>query len=136
MRWFRPRVPLIVTGWLMCQVAAYAAAPIVLLAGYDGEPDAVITCACPDRVPGQACPMHAGREGRAPADTDNSDETRCRLRSGCPTTDAALLSLAAGLGAMPETITAFVPTARARVERAFAVAPARAERPDAPPPRS
>jgi hypothetical protein len=78
--------------WLLCQAASVAAAPLtfccqnVATAGDDEK-------CCPGLLPGQVCPMHHTKEG----------ERTCKMRATCAGTDAAIIALAGGLGAMPLT---------------------------------
>ena len=76
-------------------MANLAAAPLtfccqnVATAGDDGK-------CCPGLLPGQVCPMHHTKEG----------ERTCKMRSVCTGTDASLVALAGGLGAMPASTAA------------------------------
>src|SRR5262245_26765086 len=94
MRVIRRRLSWLIVAWLVCQAASLTAAPAMAVF------DSADPC-CEGLGPGQTCPMHhPSRE---------SDRT-CKMRSACPTGDAALLSLAGGLGVLPgptDVVTAF-----------------------------
>jgi hypothetical protein len=122
----RRRLSWVVGVWLLCQIANVAAAPLtfycqnVATAGDDEK-------CCPGLLPGQICPMHHTKEG----------ERTCKMRSVCTGTDASIIALAGGLGAIPGA-TAF--------ENAFELgdlprltprpAIVRTDRPESPPPRT
>jgi hypothetical protein len=74
--------------WLCCQVASigFAATSLPHPAAFAA---AVTTCTCPGDHTDEACPMHQSGGGA-------SDD--CSMRSAHAPTDAALLSLTAGLG--------------------------------------
>ena len=97
----RPHLSLMIVGWLSCQVAGVAAAPLALCCQAVPAGDHDEKC-CPGLLPGQVCPMHHTREGNH----------TCKMRSGCGRADAALMALAGGLGELPQTtalVTAFDP---------------------------
>jgi hypothetical protein len=114
-----------VGAWLLFQLANITAAPLtfycqnVATAGDDEK-------CCPGLLPGQVCPMHHTREGKA----------TCKMRSTCAGTDASLMALAGGLGAMPRTTTvvsAFDPGVLHGLAQPSTIL--RSERPESPPPR-
>ncbi len=84
----------------------------------------------PDTEPGAACPMH-----KSPARSGRSD-TDCVVTSACPPQDAALISLATGLGVLPESATVAEPSAVAPVSSSPVSVLSRFALPDAPPPRA
>ena len=115
----------VVGAWLVFQIANVTAAPLtfccqnVATAGDDEK-------CCPGLLPGQVCPMHHTREGKA----------TCKMRGTCAGTDASLLALAGGLGAMPRTtamVSAFDPGALQTLTQPSVLL--RSERPESPPPR-
>jgi hypothetical protein len=125
----RLRLRSIVGLWLFCQLATFAAAPVLSAAGLDahlGEAE----CDCPGTEPGAACPMH-----KSPARSGRSD-TDCVVTSACPPQDAALISLATGLGVLPESATVAEPSAVAPVSSSPVSVLSRFALPDAPPPRA
>jgi hypothetical protein len=75
--------------------------------------------------------MHRAKEG------DSQGKTSCRLRDACNRSDAALVSLAGGLGILPDFSTSSVTLQSLEPLRGIVPsAIARADRPDAPPPRT
>ena len=125
----RRRLAWIVSLWLVAQIAGLTAAPFALccksgpaMSGGDDEEKC-----CPGLLPGQVCPMHHTREGGK----------TCKMRSACSNTDSALVSLAGGLGVLP-SLTASVNAFEYRgvLTTITPAAVSRANRPDAPPPRS
>jgi hypothetical protein len=126
---FRLRLRSLVVVWLLCQLATFAAAPVLSAAGVDmhlGE----APCDCPDTEPGAACPMH-----KSPAKSDRSG-TDCVVTSACPPQDVALLSLAVGLGVLPVQTTITAPSTVATMSATPVVVGSRFALPDAPPPRA
>ena len=122
----RRRLSWLVGAWLLCQIANVAAAPLtfccqnVATAGDEDE-------CCPGLLPGQVCPMHHAKRG----------EPTCQMRSVCSGTDASLVALAGGLGALP-VVTSSVSTFDRRdlprpVTRSAILHTAR---PESPPPRA
>jgi hypothetical protein len=115
----------VVCGWIACQLASVAAAPLVLwhmTAAHDDR-----ECECPVAA-GQACPMHHGQK---------SDQPLCKLRNASPTADALLLSLNSSSGLVPEPIpTGAVLRPGAIVRTGTPAAVLRIDRPDSPPPRA
>ena len=122
----RRRLSWAVGAWLLFQVANVAAAPVafccqnVATAGDDEK-------CCPGLLPGQVCPMHHTKEGVA----------TCKMRSMCAGTDASLVALAGGLGAMPVVTAAVSAFAHGEAPR-IASRPSilRTDRPESPPPRA
>jgi len=115
-----------VGAWLLFQLANVSAAPLtfycqnVATAGDDEK-------CCPGLLPGQVCPMHHTREGKA----------TCKMRGTCAGTDASLMALAGGLGAMPRTtamVSAFDPGELQTFTQPSTLL--RSARPESPPPRS
>src|SRR3954453_5556170 len=122
----RRRLSWLVGAWLLCQVANVAAAPLtfccqnVATAGDDEK-------CCPGLLPGQVCPMHHTKEG----------EKTCKMRAVCTGSDASLVALAGGLGALPRStaaVSVFVLGDLARLAPRPAIL--RTARPDSPPPRA
>ena len=122
----RRRLSWAVGAWLLFQIANVAAAPVafccqnVATAGDDEK-------CCPGLLPGQVCPMHHTKEGVA----------TCKMRSMCAGTDASLVALAGGLGAMP-VVTAIVSAFAHGDPPRIASRPSilRTDRPESPPPRA
>lgn len=82
---------------------------------------------CPGLLPGQVCPMHHTKEG----------ERTCRMRSVCTGSDASLVALAGGLGAMPlSTASVSIFDLGDLPRRAPQPAVLRSDRPESPPPRA
>ena len=122
----RRRLSWLIGAWLLCQIANVAAAPLtfscqnVATAGDDEK-------CCPGLLPGQVCPMHHVKEG----------ERTCKMRGVCTGTDASIVALASGLGAMPASTTVvsmFDLGDQARSAPRLAIL--RAGRPESPPPRA
>ena len=121
---FRRHLAWLVGGWLACQFAGIAAAPVMLwrvAATHEGE-----VCDCP-LAPGAVCPMHH---------TLKHDGT-CKMRNAFGGSAEALLALAGGNGVLPPNtvhVNVFQPgevvgmPATVSISRAFV--------PDAPPPRA
>jgi hypothetical protein len=123
---FRRRLSWMIGVWLSCQIAGLAAAPFALCCDGANAADQPATC-CRGLAPGQTCPMHHG----------GGKDTTCKMRSACGHSDAALLTLAGGLGILPSatiSVTAFDPGSILRP--AVPSTELRAERPDSPPPRA
>jgi hypothetical protein len=121
----RRRLSWLVGAWLLCQIANLAAAPLtfccqnVATAGDDEK-------CCPGLLPGQICPMHHTKEG----------ERTCKMRSTCAGSDASLVALSCGLGAMPRptlVVSTFDLGDRPGVTPQSALR--RTDRPESPPPR-
>ena len=99
--------------WLSCQLAAVCVVALAMC--------------CPNAAPGDVCPMHHAK----PAESD------CLMRAACTPTDSTLVSLATSVGLLPHFPTTFVTLQS--VDAPSAPTPsalARADRPDAPPPKS
>jgi len=121
MRVIRDRLAWLVAVCLACQLAAVAAAPVVF-----GCQSTTPAC-CARLGPGQTCPMHQSRE---------ADRT-CKMRSACGPSDVALLALAGGAGLLPDATDAVTAFDAGDVVRAStSTTLARADRPDAPPPKA
>ena len=78
---------------------------------------------CPGLLPGQVCPMHHHKEG----------VRTCKMRSVCTGTDASIVALAGGLGAMPirtSVVSAFDIGDLPRIAPRFAIL--RTDRPNLP----
>src|SRR5476649_844396 len=86
----RRRLSWLVGAWLLCQVANVSAAPLTFSCQNVASAADEEEC-CPGLQPGQVCPMHHAKKG----------ERTCQMRSSCVSTDAAIVSLASGIGAMP-----------------------------------
>src|SRR4029079_18001419 len=121
MRSFRVRLARVVLACLVWQLALALSAPALVAFGLDQDP------CCQGLGPGQSCPMHRSVPG---------DRT-CRMRSDCPRTDLALMSIFAGSGILPQVArlvfrdhVEFLPADR------DALAVNRTNIPDAPPPRA
>src|SRR3954469_24512590 len=86
----RRRLSWLIGAWLLCQVANLAAAPLTFCCQNVATAGADEKC-CPGLLPGEVCPMHHTKEG----------ERTCKMRSLCTGSDASLVALGGGLGAMP-----------------------------------
>ena len=125
MRVVRRHLSWLVGGWLACQVAALAAAPVTLCVSTPAPARHNAVC-CPGLKPGQVCPMHHTREG----------VQTCAMVSPCGASDTALLPLVAGAGLLPSAqAVASIAFSAQLILPVTALAIARAERPDSPPPR-
>src|SRR5437867_9785704 len=113
-------------AWLAAQLAAFAAAPIVLCA-HAQEPGPHQAACCPGTAPGQICPMHHAREGTT---------SKCRMGNACRASDAALLSLFTTAGvATPTAMSIQLTSTSDRVDDAASTPIVRAALPESPPPR-
>ena len=117
-----------VAGWLLCQLAMFAAAPIEMAA--HGPTAGREACDCPGTETGQACPMHKSPNART------EQPAGAVLQSGCEPLDAALLSLTWGFGLLPPPLVADPGFVSLNVPIAFDYSTSRAELPDSPPPRA
>jgi hypothetical protein len=121
------RLPLMAALWIFCQMAAFAAAPLIF-----AETMAMTAplggCDCPGATPGQACPMHD-----APATDDTSN---CHMRGACATADVALLRLAGGVGLPSRPTVENIELGAASFASRDLNPIARPDVPDAPPPRA
>jgi hypothetical protein len=117
----RRRLSWLIAGWLICQIASLAGAPVYAAFGLDED------ACCRGLGPGQTCPMHHPRA---------SDRT-CKMRSACPRGETAVLALAGGVGVLPvatDVVMAFVVSEPVAAPRAAAIT--RTTRPEFPPPRA
>jgi hypothetical protein len=115
-------------AWLMLELAAFAAAPIVMFVdrGHPSGTHRQKAC-CPGIAPGQICPMHHAREGGR----------TCTMTSGCREDAVALLSLIAVAGVPALTARGVSLSATADLVQPLTATPiARAELPESPPPRA
>jgi hypothetical protein len=121
----RRRLSWLVGAWLLCQIATVAATPLTFCCQNVATVGDDEKC-CPGLLPGEICPMHHTKEG----------ERTCKMRSMCAGTDASLVALAGGLGAMPRptvVVSTFDPGDLPRIARQST--PFRTDRPESPPPR-
>ena len=115
----------VICFWLASQIAGVAAAPLAFCCARVVTADDEEKC-CPGLLPGQVCPMHHTTEGKP----------ECVMLSTCGHTDAALVSLAGGIGLLPHfSTTLFALQSLDTVSAMTPSAIARSERPDSPPPR-
>ena len=121
----RRRLSWLVGAWLLCQIANVAAAPLTFCCQNVATAEDEDAC-CPGLLPGQVCPMHHVKEG----------EPTCKMRSVCTGSDASIVELAGGLGAIPAS-TSVVNTFELGDVPRLAPQPAilRTDRPESPPPR-
>jgi hypothetical protein len=124
----RIRLRALVVAWLLCQLAAFAAAPVLSASGLGLHPGEV-PCDCPDAQPGAACPMH-----RSPARP--SDDSTCVVTSACAPQDAALLSLNVGLGVPASPVGIESPSIGEPTRLRPVASRSFVRLPDAPPPRA
>jgi hypothetical protein len=120
----RRHIAWIASVWLMCQCAAFAAPAAVCCMDRAPSPSAAKHSCC--MTGNGPCPMHRPTTERA-----------CVMKGSCDQADAALLSLAGGLGILPhltpfpldaQLVTAASMTAQPLVDRTTC--------PASPPPRS
>jgi hypothetical protein len=126
MSFVRRRLSWLIGAWLLCQIANVAAAPLTFCCQNVATAGDEEKC-CPGLLPGQVCPMHHTKEG----------ERTCKMRGVCSGSDASIVALAGGLGAMP------LPTAVVSIfdlgdlpRSAPRPAILRSGRPESPPPRA
>jgi hypothetical protein len=122
----RRRLSWLVGAWLLCQIANVAAAPLTFCCQNVATAEDEEEC-CPGLLPGQVCPMHHVKEG----------ERTCKMRGVCTGTDASIVALAGGLGAIPERtalVNAFELGDLPRLAPRSAIL--RSDRPESPPPRA
>jgi len=118
MRVVRQHVARLVVAWLVWQISAVTAAPL-LLAGQE-------LCTCSAAAPGAACPMHHAHQ----------DAGECALKSAAPDSTVALASMIGGVGVIPRVQTASAAVVLLGVISALpALVISRSERPESPPPR-
>jgi hypothetical protein len=122
----RRRLSWLVGAWLLCQIANVAAAPLTFCCQNVATIGDDEKC-CPGLLPGQVCPMHHTKEG----------ERTCKMRGVSSGSDASIIALAGGLGALP------LPTAAVSIfdlgdlpRSAPRSAILRSDRPESPPPRA
>ena len=123
----RRRLSWMIRAWLFLQIAGFAAAPTAWCCAGANVVDETPAC-CRGLGPGETCPMHHGHDGT---------DTTCKMRSACGRSDAALLTLAGGLGVLPSatiSVTPFDPGAILGPISASTVL--RSKRPESPPPRA
>jgi hypothetical protein len=103
----------IAVAWLTCQFAALCVAALAMC--------------CPGAAPGDLCPMHRLKQA----------EPKCLMRAACEPTDAALVALSTGAGVLPHFSISFASLQSLEPVHAIALSTlARADRPDAPPPKA
>jgi hypothetical protein len=122
----RRRLSWLVGAWLLCQIANVAAAPLTFCCQNVATSEDEDKC-CPGLLPGQICPMHHVKEG----------EPTCKMRGVCTGTDASIVALAGGLGALPAAtaaVSAFALGDLARLAPRSTIL--RTDRPESPPPRA
>ncbi|HEY3043313.1 MAG TPA: hypothetical protein VGJ39_04780 [Vicinamibacterales bacterium] len=119
MRTVRRHLSWVVCAWLVCQVSAVTAAPLLF------ANDAL--CTCPAEALGAACPMHHAHQ--------NPGE--CVVRSAAPASTVTLASLIGSLGVIaPVQTTSTIVVPGELILPASAAVILRSDRPDSPPPRS
>jgi hypothetical protein len=118
------RTSSVILCWLVCQLVALAAplafGPATAMANAE-------FCVCPGGG-GTECPMHKEKEDEA---TEKSG-----IRNSCAPPNAALLSLAAGLGILEPAGVLTIDLIPAALDTLIIVPPTRTELPDSPPPRA
>ena len=126
MSFARRHLSWVICGWLLCQVASVAAAPLAFCCKGLPTIGDEEKC-CPGLLPGQICPMHHTREG----------VKTCKMRNACTRSDAALIALAGGVGTLPpQTPTVNVFDSSSFVSPLTPSAILRAHVPESPPPRA
>lgn len=124
----RARLSWMLASWLVLQLAAIAV-PVVLAA--TGHATVEELCDCPGIEHGATCPMHHGPS----RSSDRSDEETCTLRSACASPDAALLSLAGGIGVLPRSTDVAIDLTSSDLVLIRPRPLFRSDLPEAPPPR-
>jgi hypothetical protein len=100
-------------AWLTCQILSVCMASLAMC--------------CPHARPGEVCPMHHAKQA----------ESKCAMRSACAPSDASLVSMAAGLGLFEDLPITFAGLQSLDPVRTIVPSPlARANHPDAPPPKA
>jgi predicted cobalt transporter CbtA len=122
----RKRTAWIAAAWLSCQAIAF----VLPFSANTIAAVAVDLCTCPGHVPGAPCPMHHHGLGT----TDQHDGPA--VRNACAQPDVALLSLAGGLGILPEPASLATDRVQTKVVFIATVPLYRTEVPDSPPPRA
>jgi hypothetical protein len=126
MSFARRHLSWLICGWLLCQVASVAAAPLAFCCKGVPTIGDEEKC-CPGLLPGQICPMHHTKEG----------ERTCKMRNACARSDAALIALASGIGIVPDlTLTVSVFDSGTFVAAFAPSTILRAHVPESPPPRA
>jgi hypothetical protein len=116
----------IAAGWLLCQAFALS---VPIAAAVIAETADV--CTCPGGTPGAQCPMHHHGLGIA-----TSKPSGPALQNACAQPDATLLSLAGGLGVLPQAVAISVDSHQTTVASFASIPVLRPAIPDAPPPRA
>jgi hypothetical protein len=127
----RRRLAWLVSGWLACQFAGVAAAPLVFWQIPTTHSEE--RCDCPLEA-GAACPMHHTAT-RTTTPTTGHDDT-CKMRNAFGSAEQALFSLAGGNSVLPSLTAQVIAFDRGdRIGVAEAAVLSLFDVPDAPPPR-
>lgn len=128
----RPRhyLACVAAACVLFQLAAFAAAPIVMSAETLADAATAQICTCSSAAPGAACPMHHGH-----GESEQSRED-CKLQNSCASIDLALLSLALGIGLVPAQSAAATDHIATVMPARAVSAMSRVELPEYPPPRA
>ena len=121
---------------LLFQAVGYAMSPLVSCCAVASRAAIDDDECCKGMAPGQMCPLHKHRQG--PKDGVHHDQPAggCATRSGCSPVDPALISLAFGLGILPEPVSLDVIPVSIPVDAGLARVVYRARSLDPPPPRA
>lgn len=122
----RSRIAWIAAAWLVCQSFALA---VPIAASVIAETTDI--CTCPGGVAGAQCPMHHHGLGMG-----TEKPPAPAVRNACAQPDATLLSLAGGIGVLPQPADISADSTTSPVELITSTPLHRSEIPDAPPPRA
>jgi hypothetical protein len=112
----------VAVGWLVCQLVALAV-PLAPISSDD-------QCACPGGTLGTMCPMHHHAN---PASANPSGTT---VKNACSASATPLLSLAGGLGVLPQPAPIDIDRVQTAVGLFISTPVDRTSVPDSPPPRA
>ena len=121
----RRRMSWLAFAWLVCQLTVLAAP--VLQAATAAIDD---ICTCPGGMGGTECPMHHSQQ------TTQTTPGGPALRNSCAPVDAALLSLAGGLGILTQPAVVDLDRTPTIITVFVSIPASRTELLDSPPPRA
>lgn len=133
---FRHRLPLTAAVWLVCQLAAFAAAPLALCCSMPkAEASVEEDECCKGLGPGQICPMHHHTKPAKGHAKQSSDARGCVLKSACKAPDIALMSIL-GCGVLPQATAMSIAPSSSPVSEMCVTFITHTQLPDKPPPRA